>query len=410
MRRHSDTEPDLEARVRASKATLQAVLQDNILPFWQERIVDTGHGGYHTNHDPRGASLGPAPRHIVGQSQTLWFFSHLAASNGRQRLAAEAARHGYRYLCERMLDQRHGGFYWEVSPTGRPLKPHKHVLGQACAVHALCEYGHAFGDLAAHELAAEVVALVRRSRDEDLGGYHELWRRDWKQPAYETGYFSRDPSGRSHATHIHVLESLAAHEAVRPDPEIRHELEHLETLLSGLAGRRGLFAQYGFRHDWSPATRRTARRVDYGHELKTLSLLIVAVEATGRSNDPLLDLRRKVFDWLLRGGYDGRRGGFYRLGPAGLPASRREKVWWVQAEGLTCALRLYVLTGEPRYGEAYLGTLRWIEERQADWTWGDWHKEVRWSGRPAGNKAWTWKTPYHQGRAMLECLALLGER
>jgi mannobiose 2-epimerase len=413
MRRHAGNEDRLEQRIQASKATLASILFENILPFWEPRIVDSRRGGYHTNHDPRGASLGPAPRHKVGQSQVLWLFSRLAKFNGEQPVAAEAARHGYRYLCERMLDQRHGGFYWEVSPSGRPLKPHKHVLGQACAIHALCEYGRAFGDQGAHELAhelaTEMVGLVRGTRDEALGGYRELWRFDWKQPAQESGYFSRDPSGRSFATHLHLLESLAAHQAVRPDPQHRREIEELETLLSGLAGRRGLVTEYGFGRDWSPVTPRLARRVDYGHELKALSLLIVARDITGRSNDPLLFLRRQAFDSLLRGGYDRRRGGNYRLGPPGLPASRREKVWWVQAEGLSCALRLYMLSGEPRYGRAFLGTLRWIEERQADWRWGDWHQELRWSGRPAGNKAWTWKTPYHQGRAMLDCLALLAE-
>lgn len=397
--------PDgLEARMRASAGVLRSILAENILPFWERRVVDRERGGYHLNHDLRGASLGPAPRHLVAQSQTLWFLSRLAASGERVPWAASAARHGYDYLRERMLDDRHGGFYWEVSPSGRPSKPHKHLMGQACALQALCEYGQALADPDAHRLAAEVAAVIERGRDAELGGYLELWRSDWSEPAHDPGYFTRDPEEKTFATHLHLLESLAAHEAVNPSRDGAKACAELDDLVAAMPARRGLLRAYRFRRNWESIAPRFSYRVDYGHELKRISLVMLAGATTRRAS---AEDHRRSLDAVLRVGYDRPNGGFFALGPPGLPATRREKVWWIQAEGLTCLLRMHLLSGEARYGEAFLGTLGWIERYQADWEWGDWHEEVDRRGRPRGNKAWKWKTPYHQGRAMLDCLELL---
>ena len=57
--------------------------------------------------------------------------------------------------------------------------------------------------------------------------------------------------------------------------------------------------------------------------------------------------------------------------------------------------------------QRYLGTLDWIVDRQADWRHGEWHSEIAPNGRPLGEKASGWKTPYHNGRAMLQCLDML---
>ena len=46
---------------------------------------------------------------------------------------------------------------------------------------------------------------------------------------------------------------------------------------------------------------------------------------------------------------------------------------------------------------------------QADWAHGDWHHWVDDRGQGTGDKSDEWKDPYHQGRALLECLELLRE-
>lgn len=89
------------------------------------------------------------------------------------------------------------------------------------------------------------------------------------------------------------------------------------------------------------------------------------------------------------------------------PADRREKIWWTQAEALIGALHLYRLTWEEVYFSCFTRTLDWILKYQADWKNGDWHACVKKNGRSSGDKAGAWKSPYHNGRAMIRCLELL---
>jgi mannobiose 2-epimerase len=65
------------------------------------------------------------------------------------------------------------------------------------------------------------------------------------------------------------------------------------------------------------------------------------------------------------------------------------------------------MTGDPRCGRFYLDLLEWIKTRQVDWRNGDWHALIWPSGAITGDKADRWKTPYHNGRAMLRCIDLL---
>jgi mannobiose 2-epimerase len=136
-------------------------------------------------------------------------------------------------------------------------------------------------------------------------------------------------------------------------------------------------------------------------------VLAEACKAAGLPNGPLLDLYRTLFHYALRYGCDHTQGGFYDSGFFKVPADRRDKIWWVQAEGLVCALSLYCLTGEKIYWECFSRTLDWITRYQADWQHGEWYMKIPAGGKPSGDKAGAWKSPYHNGRAMLQCLELL---
>jgi mannobiose 2-epimerase len=138
-------------------------------------------------------------------------------------------------------------------------------------------------------------------------------------------------------------------------------------------------------------------------------LLADAVETVGHSNGPWLDLYRRLFDYSQRHGYDAAQGGFFYRGGFNEPASGREKVWWVQAEALMSALTMYRLTREPRYAQVFEETLRWVAERQTDWRAGEWFAEVHPDGSTTGVKGDRWKEGYHNGRALIESIRIIGE-
>jgi mannobiose 2-epimerase len=144
--------------------------------------------------------------------------------------------------------------------------------------------------------------------------------------------------------------------------------------------------------------------VSYGHDLENGRLLLEACEALGLPEAPLFDLCRAFFAHALRFGFDRRQGGFFKGGPFNGPADERQKVWWVQAEGLLSALELYRRTGDPAYFRCFELTLDWIVTRQVDWDGGEWHAEITEAGMAQGVKVGPWKGPYHSGRAAIQCL------
>lgn len=68
---------------------------------------------------------------------------------------------------------------------------------------------------------------------------------------------------------------------------------------------------------------------------------------------------------------------------------------------------MYRLTREPLYWEVFEKTYRFIDAYQTDWKNGEWHATITPEGKATGDKAHLWKAGYHNGRAMIECLALL---
>jgi mannobiose 2-epimerase len=136
-------------------------------------------------------------------------------------------------------------------------------------------------------------------------------------------------------------------------------------------------------------------------------LLAEACKSAAVPDSLLMDLYRTFFSYALQYGYDHENGGFYDSGPFYAPADRREKIWWVQAEGLIAALQMYRLSGQEFYWNCFSRTLHWIVHQQADWARGDWYERIDGDGKAAGVKAGPWKSPYHNGRAMLQCLDLL---
>lgn len=412
--RGAGTGAEIPAGERAAhRGTLLRLLQDNLLAFWYPQVLDKEFGGYRLHHDGSGRWKGPGPKALVTQARTVWFFSRLVRSGYGSSEHLEAARHGYRFLRDRMWDARYGGFYWEVDARGEnATRPHKHLYGQSFGLYALAEYARASGDREALELATDLFNLLEYpAHDTRHGGYREFFSRDWGPgPDSLQGYMSFSRETKLMNTHLHLLEALTTYYEVSRNPAARERLLELIAIQSNSVVRKSVGActdEYAM--DWTPLTGPDFDRVSYGHDVENVWLLEEACRVAGLSSGPFRDLFRTLFEYSLRHGFDWEAGGFYDSGAFGAAADRRNKVWWVQAEGLVAALRMYRLFGDIRYYQVFSKLLEWIDQHQADWEDGEWFAVVTPAGERQGDKAGPWKSPYHNGRAMLECLQLLEE-
>jgi mannose/cellobiose epimerase-like protein (N-acyl-D-glucosamine 2-epimerase family) len=213
-------------------------------------------------------------------------------------------------------------------------------------------------------------------------------------------------------TLVHVGEGLVELHRLDPSPPVVARLAETRELLAV----RTVDPRWDVgvdAHDarWRPLPLAdSARAVSYGHEAERVVLLADIDDALGVDARASGALLRRLMAGQLRFGEDRRRGGCYFAGPLGGPASDTRKRWWPQAESLLAQLLVHRRFGDPDAGRAYLSTLRWIDRRQADWSGGEWHHTVG-RRRPARGKEKVapWKTPYHIGRSLLRCLALLDE-
>jgi mannobiose 2-epimerase len=404
---------DSDARLRAALPALQKNLDEAVVRFWYPRVLDRAHGGYRVAFAADGTPTADGSKMIVTQARMLWLFARLASAGYRVPEMREAATHGYRFLVDRMWDRQHGGYVWEVDESGvRVTDAAKVTYGESFALYALAEYARATGDAGALARATELFTLIdSRAHDATYGGYFELFEPDWSSPPPSKASPIGGPAGaKLMNTHLHLLEAVAEYYRATRSAWARERLFELIAIQGSAVVRKELTACTDeYRRDWTPVLEGTGARVSYGHDIENISLLADAVETVGQSNAPWLDLYRRLFDYSNRHGYDTAQGGFFYRGSFNEDASAREKVWWVQAEALMSALTMYRLTREPQYAQVFEGTLRWITERQTDWKVGEWFAEVRPDGSTTGVKGDRWKEGYHNGRALIESMRLIGE-
>jgi mannose/cellobiose epimerase-like protein (N-acyl-D-glucosamine 2-epimerase family) len=391
--------------------TLEQILTKNITSFWYPQAVDVEEGGYRIPNDPHSRDKSQVSKRLVGQARIVWFFSRLAQSKYGRTEHLKAAKHGYDFLYSRMWDAHYGGFYWEVDAAcSMVTKPDKHLYGQAFALYALTEYARASGDSSATAAARDLFNLFEtHAHDGRYGGYREFFQRDWKVPEYDS-YLGTPPTIKLMNTHLHLMEAITQYYLLTHDCRAKERLVELIVVNSNSVLRKNIGACTDkYLHSWDPLRGPSYDRISYGHDVENVWLLVEACKAAEIPNNLLFDLYRTIFSYALRYGYDRKAGGFYDSGSFHARADQREKILWVQAEGLVAALHMFGLTGEEVYWNCFLQTLDWITKYQANWEHGDWYERIGSDRKPTARQEHIWKSPYHNGRAMVYCLDLLTE-
>lgn len=409
-------DPFSVARSRAWRKELNEVLSENILRFWLEKSIDREHGGYFMHFDAAGARKAENTKAIVTQSRTLWLFSRVSRNDFEgeglptRDASLKAARHGFEFLRDHMWDHEHGGFLWMVDPVaGKILMPGKHLYGQSFALYALAEYYRASQDREVLALADRLVEYLEKyAYDTRYGGYEEYFERDWKKPAEGTQGYMGPSHWKLMNTHLHLMEAFTTYLEARETTLARRRLEELVQIQSNAVVRKNLGGCTDkYQRDWTPITDGNNGRVSYGHDIENVWLLVDSNRALGHSSYPLRDLFIALWEYTLAHGYDAEQGGVYYFGEPNAPASNREKSWWVQAETLVSALTMYELTGQRRYLYVFESTWNLVREKMVDRQSGEWHARIPGERSPGGDKANNWKSGYHNGRAMIECMKLL---
>ena len=415
---------DIATRKAEWRDALERDLTDNVLDFWFPRCIDDDHGGFITSYDERGEFAGNDHKQVVTQARMVWLTARLVRE-GYGDEYREIADHGLAFLLDEMWDEEDGGFHWEVERDGTVSKPNKHLYGQAFGLYALSEHARATDDERAAAYAHELVELLdEHAKDDVHGGYVEYFTPEWEpitegqtyleniEPDWspkESGDSVLDPTLKLTNTHLHLMEAFTTYyRAFGTDLGRRRLHELFDVVTNTVYRKKRGFCTDKYEPDWTPKLdSEEFRIVSYGHDLEGVWLAMEAADALGLSTDLYRELFETLWDYSLEYGYDEQHGGFYFYGGFDEPASFRVKAWWVQAECMTSALRTYERTGDDRYLDVFAETWEFVREYHVDEEHGEWHSGVTDDLEPVGRKGAVYKAAYHNGRALLECVAAL---
>lgn len=391
--------------VRDYAVELRRGLNEKILPYWFDTGLDLTNGGYILADDGRGRREA-REKQLVSQARMLWTFSHVHLKGFRdaKRDYLGAAERGYRFLTQRFLDPEHGGYFWKTDLAGGPTNPRKILYGQAFVVYALVEYHRASGSPEARERAMELFRLVQKqAHDAANDGWSEHFTRDWKLIASpDPGCEVEIPGLKSANAHLHWMEALAELYDVTKDAAVRRSLEEAlrlnATHFYPLNAGKSAFHRHP---DWREVTDPKSAGLSYGHNVEFAWLMIRAEQVLGkRPSWPHFDAH---LQHALKHGYDYVHGGLYDRGVGDQPATKRDKVWWVQSEMLAALTDGFSHKPRPDYSRALMLLLDFITKHQADPKDGIWYDTVAEDGsakNPA--KAHNWKANYHDVRALVK--------
>lgn len=376
-------------------------LEENILRFWSEKMIDHKFGGFYGTIDGHNRLVAQANKGAVMHMRILWTFSAAYRVLGNPSYR-EVADHAYAYVCQHFIDHEFGGVYWEVDYLGNPVQSKKQTYAQGFALYAFSEYYRATKVPDALELSIGLFKLIESfCKDSVKGGYWEAFTQDW-QPLEDMRLSDKDENeAKTMNTHLHILEPYTNLLRIWPDDDLlRAQRELIGTFSGKIYNPQTGHLQLFFNEDWQVK----GTVVSYGHDIESAWLLWEAAEMIGDQDllneiEPIcLHIAEAAREGLMD---DGSMA--YELKGNYLD---KERHWWVQAEAVVGFSYMHRLNNDEDYKGISAALWKYIRQQLVDSENGEWY----WSRLDNGevnrveDKAGFWKCPYHNGRMCLEMI------
>ena len=398
-------------KVSVMKREMQDVLEQNILRFWLDKMVDREHGGFYGRIDGHGILHPEAEKGAILNARILWAFSAAYRVLGNQEYLKAATR-AKDYLIEHFIDKEYGGVYWSVDYLGRPLDTKKQFYAIGFAIYGLSEYARATGDREALDYALQLYNCIEEHAfDREHNGYIEACTREWGQIA-DMRLSELDANyPKSQNTHLHIIEPYTNLLRCLKELRVQESCDNVEASLRNLIDiftdkilnpethHLDLF----FEMDW---TRGADRLESYGHDIECSWLMHEAALVLGDAK--VLAKVEPIVREVAKASEKGLRPDGSMIHEANLDTGHVDDDlhWWVQAENVVGWYNLYQHFGDTEALDRALRCWNYIKTQIIDWDNGEWH----WSRHPDGtlntvdDKAGFWKCPYHNSRMCLEIM------
>lgn len=404
--------------IRMFLEKIRAELLEDVVPFWEKRIVDTENGGYFNGFDRQGNKT-DRDKYGWFVGRDMYLFAALCNEIEWREPWFEIARHGRSYM-DTVFCAKDGRFPHKLSEEGAVIEGETSVFTDHFAVKGLYEY---------------ICAMPESRKWQEYG--------DGQAGTRETEI--RWVKELTEKLLVHVKdEAVLRQEGVRQGMK-KHAVNFM-TLIVLLEGRR-LFGTaydkeieacvhsslYEFADDERRATfenigldgrsvlKGEGCLMDPGH---TLESLWFAMKAGREMNRPeYLTRAAQVMDWVIDRCYDEEYGGFFQYVDVfkqtpddeflfndycGTPVRWDDKIWWVQAEALYALAMSALLNENERHYEYFKKQFAYVEEHFRDKAYGEWYALLKRDGSMLLDaKGFALKGPYHVPRCLMNLTVLM---
>ncbi|MBR3471081.1 MAG: AGE family epimerase/isomerase [Prevotella sp.] len=418
--------------VEQLKQEVKDVLENNILSFWMQKMVDREHGGFYGQMTGEGQLVPTADKGGILNARILWSFS-AAYRVLRKPEYLEMATRAKDYIIEHFVDNEFGGTYWSLDYLGQPKDTKKQFYAIGFMIYGLSEYARATGDRNALDYALQLYECIEEhSLDKVNNGYIEACTREWGE--IEDMRLSELDANypKSQNTHLHIIEPytnlyrcLKEQEAAklcnyvpaigavlpvdiavpretvdRVEASLRNLIDiFTDRILNPATHHLDLF----FDMDW---TREAGRLESYGHDIECSWLMHEAALVLG--DEKVLRKVEQVVQMVAKASEKGLNADGSMVHEANLDTGYvdTDRHWWVQAENVVGWVNIYQYFGDEAALQKALSGWQYIKDNLIDREGGEWW----WSRDPERNinrrddKAGFWKCPYHNSRMCLEIL------
>lgn len=422
----------MNERVDIMKREMQDVLENNILRFWLDQMMDYEHGGFYGRMDGEGELHPEAEKGAILNARILWAFS-AAFRVLKHPEYLEAATRAKDYIIEHFIDQEYGGVYWSVDCEGNPLDTKKQFYAIGFMIYGLTEYARATGDREALDYALDLYDCIEEHAfDREHNGYIEACTREWGR-IEDMRLSDLDANyPKSQNTHLHIIEPytnllrclkeaqaqescdyVSAIGSVLPvgisvPPQTISEVEgalrnlvdiFTEKILNKETNHLDLF----FGMDW---TRGAGHLESYGHDIECSWLLHEAALVLG--DQQVLNKVEPIVQAVAQASAKGLRPDGSLIHEANLDTGYVDDDlhWWVQAENVVGWYNIWQHFGDEEALNRAEKCWHYIKKQLIDYEHGEWY----WSRHANGllntkdDKAGFWKCPYHNSRMCLEII------
>ncbi len=409
---------------------VRQVLEDNILSFWLNCMIDHESGGFYGRIDGCGHLHAHADKGAILNARILWAFS-AAYRVLRKPEYLDAARRAKDYIMEHFVDHEQGGVYWSLDYKGNPKDTKKQFYAIGFAIYGLSEYARATGDEESLRMACNLFECIEQyAFDKQYNGYIEATTRDW-QPIADMRLSDLDANyPKSQNSHLHIIEPYtnllrALRAQSRPVPSAQSRpvpsaqsrpvpCDIVARLESSLRNLITIFTDHilnpathhldlFFENDW---TRGAGHLESYGHDIECSWLLHEAALVLG--DKEILDKVEPIVQMVARASEKGLNADGSMNHEANLDSGYvdADRHWWVQAEAVVGFLNIWQYFADEAALQKALRCWQYIKDQLIDWNHGEWLWSRHADGMPnlADDKAGFWKCPYHNSRMCLEII------